>query len=388
MTTSGDHAAEPLGWSYHNPVQLHFGVDARAKAVKLAAAQNVLIVASPRGRTQFEADPILKSICDGAVAWVDDVQTNPDLEALSRLQTDPALQDVSCIIAFGGGSALDSAKAIAAMIACGPSGFSLAEIIARPAVLDTLPCPPIHCLPTTSGTGAEVTPFATVWDHQARKKLSLAHPALYPATAIVDPVLTLGLPPSVTLSTGLDALNQAFESVWNRNATPLTLQMAAVAIEKGLRALPRLMDSPDDLSARSDMAEASLLAGLCISQTRTALCHSISYPLTAHFGVPHGLACAFTMMAVADDIGHERPDLLEQLARPTGSGSGQDFVKQLKALLAYPDVRDSWQSLIASPQAVLRLMPEMVTPGRADNYVLAVDECYLKSVLERSLVQS
>lgn len=282
---------------------------------------------------------------------------------------------------------MDSAKAISAMMACRREGVGLREIISQPSILDRLSCPPVHCIPTTAGTGAEVTPFATVWDYEAQRKLSLLHPALYPATAIVDPELTMGLPEDVTLATGLDALNQAFESVWNRNASPYTLRLAGLAIEKGMRALAILGSDLRNADGRSGMAEASLLAGLCISQTRTAICHSISYPLTAHFQLPHGIACAFTMKAVVGLLVAERPDVFDQLAPLAGYENPASLILDLESILSLNSVRQQWEAVRSAPDAVKALVGEMSTPGRSDNFILPVDDSRILRILDASLRQ-
>src|SRR5690606_30104611 len=146
-----------------------------------------------------------------------------------------------------------------------------------------------------AGTGSEVTPFSTIWDGQGAKKYSVATPRLFPQKALLFPELTGTLPWDVTVCTGLDALSQCLESVWNRRATPLTSAIATDGIRKIFQALPELKQNLGHLPSRQLMMEASLFSGLCISQTRTAMAHAVSYPLTAHFGTPHGIACSFTL---------------------------------------------------------------------------------------------
>lgn len=388
METRSAAPPAPQLWTFHNPTQIYFGAGARSIAVQIAAQGPTLIVSTRRGRTQFEQDPVLGAIAAGSnILWADDVQANPGLADLDRMADLPDIDGVNAIIGFGGGSAMDSAKAMSAMLACRRESISLAEIIADPSILTGLQCPPIHAIPTTSGTGAEVTPFATIWDHEARKKLSLTHPALYPATAIVDPLLTLDLPEAVTMATALDALNQAFESVWNRNASPYTLRLAGLAIAQGMQAVTVLVSDLQNVEARSRMAEASLLAGLCISQTRTAICHSISYPLTAHFDLPHGIACAFTMKAVVADVRAERPDVLKQIATIAGYSGTAALVDHLDQILSLAAVRQQWQAAQSSPAAVKALANQMTTPGRSDNFILPVDEARLLRLLDSSLTQ-
>ncbi|MFN3825402.1 MAG: phosphonoacetaldehyde reductase [Pseudorhodobacter sp.] len=370
-------------WAFHNPVKVHFGAGCRKVLAGVLAGQKLLVVTTARGRVQFTADPHLGGIQAG-LTWVDSVSPNPGLAETQAEIDRLAGQSFDAVLAFGGGSAMDAAKALAAALTPGLDCRDLATLIAEPAAHLDRALLPVHAVTTTSGTGAEVTPFATIWDHRRRKKLSLASPRLFPVTAIIDPELTHGLPRAATLGTGLDAMNQAFESVWNRNRTPVTTLMAARAIGLALAAMPRLAADLEDHDARVMIAEASLLAGLCISQTRTALCHSMSYPLTAHFGIAHGLACAATMSAVAHAVLEAAPEGLAEVAALNGLADAAALVARLDAVLDGVGLRALVAADLPGLEAALALRPEMVTPGRSDNFILAVDGDVLAQVLARS----
>lgn len=375
------------GWGFHNPVRVHFGDGARAQLVPGIAAQRVLVVTTARGRRQMEADaPLADALARAAVVtWVDNVTPNPGLQETQTVIDGLAGQAFDLVVAFGGGSAMDAAKALAAALAPAAGSRDLAALIADPGRHMASVCLPIITLATTSGTGAEVTPFATIWDHARKKKLSLASPRLFPQIAIVDPQLTHGLPRDPTYSTGLDALNQAFESVWNRNRSPVSLAFAAKAIRAAMTALPRLAQDLSDAGARADMAEASLLAGMAISQTRTAICHSMSYPLTAHFDLAHGWACAATMGAVAHMAFEADPELFEALAPAAGQSSAAALLDNLDVLLDDLGVRQAVSRVIAAPEQAMALIPEMATPGRSDNFILDASPTRLSEIIARSL---
>lgn len=374
------------GWAFHNPARVQFGPGARAALAGLIAGRRVLAVTTARGRRQMTGDAVLAAALEGAraLAWVDDVTPNPGLAetqgAIDRLSG----QAFDLVLAFGGGSAMDAAKALAAALSPEAGSRDLAALIASPGQYLTRPCLPIVALATTSGTGAEVTPFATIWDHAAKKKLSLASPLLFPQVAITDPDLTHGLPRDPTLSTGLDALNQAFESLWNRNATPVTRGFAARAIGLGFAALPRLAADLDDHAARAMIAEASLLAGLSISQTRTAICHAMSYPLTAHYGLAHGWACAATMAAAARAVLTAEPGRLGIAADASGFAGPEALVTGIEALLADLGLAAVVASHIPDPNALHALIPDMYTPGRSDNFLLPVDAALLGRIIDAS----
>ena len=370
-------------WNFHNPVRLLFGRGVRAGLVEELSGFRGVVVTTARGRQQLENDPILCEVFISGTewAWVDNVQSNPDIEsldaAISRLQDHSS----EVILAFGGGSAIDSAKVLSVALARQRSNVRALLAESAPARDKAVP---VYAVPTTAGTGSEVTPFATVWDHVSRRKHSLAGPGVYPHSAIVDPALTDGLPEAVTLSTGLDAINQAAESIWNRNMSPLSELVAGRALEQGFKALPSLMQTPDDSALRDAMAETSLLAGMAISQTRTSLCHSISYPLTAHFGVPHGLACAFTMPAV---LRHNLPGddgRFMRLARVlTGKEEAghRELVELFDQIHHELKVAKRVREYIEGPTELLALRDEMFTPGRADNSLVSVDKTEIERIL-------
>ena len=150
-------------------------------------------------------------------------------------------------------------------------------------------------IPTTSGSGAEATPFAALWDHKNKKKISITSEKMIPSEIILDHSLLLSLPENMTIITGLDALSHACESIWNKNMTSQSFAFAIDALEILIKRLPEARNSLDNNEFRKDMQIASFKSGCAIAITKTALAHSMSYPITAHIGIPHGLACSFTL---------------------------------------------------------------------------------------------
>ena len=228
-----------------------------------------------------------------------DVAPTPSVEDVTALLQRLRQQefDPTIILAIGGGSVLDMAKAISAF-------WHLPEFVnaddirnaihtkaywQSPAFVDWI------AMPTTAGTGSEVTPWATIWDPQKARKLSIDSPGLFAKAAVILPKWTSSMPPALTLATGLDVLSHAMESFWANMRTPLSQALSLRAIETARVALPKAIAHPQSDDARQDMCVASLLAGLALSLTRTTACHSISYPLTMFHGVPHGIAAALTL---------------------------------------------------------------------------------------------
>ncbi len=165
------------------------------------------------------------------------------------------------------------------------------------------------------------------------KKYSLARETLYPETALVDPLPTLGLPRAVTVSTGLDALSHALESIWNVNANPVSSNLAEIAAREVLEALPLLADDLASEVLRTRLARASLFAGLAFSNTRTALAHALSYHLTLHHGVPHGIACSFSLPMVMRAVAGCDPACDASLKRIFGP----DLLRRRRAARSLPE---------------------------------------------------
>ena len=239
------------------------------------------------------------------VSIINNITPNPDFSTLTescRQFADWASDDM-VIVALGGGSVIDAAKVLAAS----NNGFGpVREYLETTQGGDKLSAYPIIAIPTTAGTGSEVTKWATVWDTESQKKYSLSLQALYPTHAIVDPELMLELPKALTTSTGLDALSHALESIWNRNSNPVSANHAVFAATEIMAALPKLVSDLQNIVLRSRVARASLFAGLAFSNTRTAIAHSVSYPITLKYKVPHGLACSFSLpMVLASVIGED-----------------------------------------------------------------------------------
>jgi len=368
-------------------VKLTVGRGCRQALVDQLFGHTLLIVTTQRGRRQFSSDALLGSLVgQNTILWVDNVQENPGLTDLQAEIKRLAGESFDAVIAFGGGSSMDAAKALNVSLAPGCRDYSLHELLAEPERHANAQPKPLYTVPTTSGTGSEVTPFATVWHHEIRKKLSLAGPGVWPTAAFVDAGLADSVPLAATISTGLDAINQAAESLWNRNANPITMDYAIRALQLGLAALPQLANGKGGTAARDQMAEASLLAGLAISHTRTALCHSISYPITAHFGVSHGLACAFTMPAVLrHNLRAEDGRFAHASLVLTGSSDLDGLVACFDQLHELMEVRERVTARIPNLDDLLSLEGEMFTPGRADNNLADVTSlsCILESAWAR-----
>jgi alcohol dehydrogenase len=366
-----------------NKTKIIFGNNTRSNLAKLIKKKNVLIVCSKRAKKEIIIDEKLNFIKNNKVFWIEDVQPNPTLDYLEKKNKLFKKRKFDYIVAIGGGSVIDSAKVLSLL-------FSFQRKKTIKTIIEDIDNLKINnrykiiALPTTSGTGSEVTPYATVWDKKNKKKLSVSHKSLLPTLAIVDPMLTYGLPKQLTINTGLDALNQAFESIWNKNANKLTVVYAYKSIKLSLSALAKINKNINDKKSRSELARASLYAGICISQTRTSICHSISYPLTAYFGIPHGLACAFTMCAVINYVNKKNINFFDKLANNLKLNSGKIPEIKIKKLFYNLKIKEKNKYYIKSKKKLFSLKRYMQTSGRSDNFIYPVNENFLDLILKKS----
>jgi alcohol dehydrogenase class IV len=195
------------------------------------------------------------------------------------------------VIGLGGGSAIDAAKAVAGMLTHGGAALDYLEVVGAGRALERAAAPMV-AIPTTAGTGSEVTRNAVLTYRPKRFKASMRSEHLMARIALVDPALTDSAPPDVTASTGLDALTQLIEPYVSKAAHPLTDGIALQGVRLAARALRRAWQDGGDQAARDDMALASLLGGICLANAGLGAVHGFAAPLGARYPVPHGCACA------------------------------------------------------------------------------------------------
>lgn len=195
------------------------------------------------------------------------------------------------VIGFGGGSAIDTGKAIAALLTNKGEPLDYLEVIGRGKKI-TQPAAPFIAIPTTAGTGAEVTRNAVLGSPEYRVKVSLRSPLLLPRLAVVDPELTYDLPPALTASTGLDALTQVLEPFVSPHSNPLTDAICREGLQWAARSLRRAYENGGDTAAREDMALASLFGGLALANAKLGAVHGFAGPFGGMFPAPHGATCA------------------------------------------------------------------------------------------------
>jgi alcohol dehydrogenase class IV len=238
------------------------------------------------------AEPLLASLAQAGVAATSLVVPGEPTLASARWGTDRA-RAAGCdlVIGLGGGSALDTAKAIAALLANGGDPLDYLEVIGKGRPL-TQPSLPMLAIPTTAGTGTEVTRNAVLGSPEHKVKVSLRGPGMLPRVALIDPELTLALPPAVTAATGLDALTQLIEPFVSSRANPLVDALCRDGIRRAATALPRVFQDGTDAAARTEMAVASLFGGLALANAGLGAVHGLAAPIGGMFAAPHGAVCA------------------------------------------------------------------------------------------------
>jgi alcohol dehydrogenase len=202
---------------------------------------------------------------------------------------------VDIIIGIGGGSAQDVAKVSSILVTnTGPiSSFFGIDLVPEPGLKLIL-------APTTAGTGSEVTPIAILSDHHEKLKKGIVSAHLFPRTAVLDPELTLGLPPHVTAATGMDALIHAVEAYTSKNANSMTDVLACQAIKLIFASIRTAFANGEDISARGKMLEGSLLAGMAFANAGVTAVHAFAYPIGAEFHIPHGVANSIMLLPVME----------------------------------------------------------------------------------------
>ena len=282
------------------------------------------------------------------------VDQEPTIETATAGVTLARCENCDLVIGLGGGSVLDTGKAIALLLTNGGEPLDYLEVIGQGKPV-TEPAAPCIAIPTTAGTGSEVTRNAVLESPQNRVKVSLRSPSMLPRLAIVDPELTYSMPPSLTAHTGLDALTQVLEPLVSNRANPMTDALCREGLARAAHSLRAVFHDGGNVAAREEMAIVSLFGGLALANAKLGAVHGIAGPLGGMFPVPHGAACAAllpSVMAVnVQALGRRRPDSealrrYDEIARLlTGSASataadGVAWIEQLVQELEVGPLRD------------------------------------------------
>jgi alcohol dehydrogenase class IV len=281
----------PLRFEFAMATRVVFGAGTLKEIGALARplGQIALVVT---GSTPRRAERLLGLLsAAGLSTSVFAVAGEPTVDDIVRGVAQARSAGCDLVIGFGGGSAIDAAKAIAAMLANEGELLDYLEVIGRGRALEQ-PSRPCIAIPTTAGTGAEVTRNAVLASPEHRVKVSLRSPLMLPRLALVDPELALRLPPAITAATGLDALTQLIEAFVCCRANPLTDALCREGLVRAARSLDVAWAEGENLAAREDMALAALFSGFALANAGLGAVHGLAGPLGGRFDAPHGAVCA------------------------------------------------------------------------------------------------
>ena len=244
------------------------------------------------GSGSVPLEPLLDVLEDSGVrGCVFRVGHEPDIPTIDRGLRQAKDENCEFVVGYGGGSSLDSAKAISALLTNRGELMDYLEVVGKGQKIAN-PAAPMIALPTTAGTGTEVTRNAVISSPEYHVKVSMRSPLMIPSVAIVDPELTLTMPPSVTASTGMDALTQVIEAYVSKRANPMTDIISAEGIQRGARSLLAAYQDGHNLTAREDMALTSLFGGLALANGGLGAVHGFAGPIGGMFQAAHGAICA------------------------------------------------------------------------------------------------
>lgn len=224
-----------------------------------------------------------------------DISSEPTVREVKNATNELKRSKADFILAIGGGSVIDAAKAVS-VVATNPK-FS--DIISLKGHKDNLNMPlPVFAVPTTAGSAAEVSKSFVIFDEFSKKDVICYNDKVLPAVSFIDPDLMLTMPDIVTLSSGLDALTHAIESLISKKSNMLSDTLSKEAVKLAVQNLPECYDNPDNLVARQNMAYAEYIAGLSYSNSGLGLCHSLAHAVASKYPIPHGVALAISLPAV------------------------------------------------------------------------------------------
>lgn len=317
-------------FSFHLPTNVVFGQpvhQALPEALTELRARRVLVVSDSGlvavGLTGRVASGLREQGWE--VSIFSEVQSNPTTFDAETGLTVAQTEEAEALVALGGGSVIDVAKAIG-LLATNGGSWADYQWHSKPV---SLPILPLIAVPTTAGTGSEVTRVAVIADAVTQFKKGVVSPHLCPRFAVVDPALTLSLPARLTAATGADVLVHALEAFIGRRANPISDTLALAALERAWRALPVATHDGQDWQARSEMALASTLAGIAFDASGLGIIHALAGPLATHHDLHHGLSIGLLLAhGLAFNLpylGAKRAPLLDALGIPASAADGKVF---------------------------------------------------------------
>jgi len=383
------------GFEFYAPGRIIFGLGSISRLAELAAGlgRRALVAHSPG----LDVDGLVKAPLSqvGVDSFILSVLGEPTLESVDLAVQYSRSHSCDCVISLGGGSAIDTGKAVSVLHVNPGQVLDYLEVVGSGKSIQ-LPGLPHIAVPTTSGTGAEATRNAVIGVPQKSVKVSLRSPYLFPSIALVDPQLTLSLLPRVTASTGLDALTQLMEAYISNKANPFSDAFCRAGLKCISRSLRQAFRHGEDLEARQDMSLAALMSGLALANARLGLVHGFAGVIGGMFNAPHGAICAALLPGVMEanvealrDAGSSQPalDRYLEISRlltgdpAVGEDDGTEWVRQLCKELSILPLSSFGISSSIFPEIVEKALRASSTQG---NPVVLPDDRLFR-ILEQAL---
>ncbi|MFF2449136.1 phosphonoacetaldehyde reductase [Neobacillus sp. NPDC058068] len=371
--------------SYYNPVKIKIDslevIENVLSAISYKPSKVLLLTRGGDFSTSQAGQTLEKYLAKFEVRQLEIQISNPDIEDLFRYVQLIKEFDYECIVGIGGGSVLDLAKSLAALKKMKVDSVSILRTLIKDKLYAENPNRvPWVAVPTTSGTGSEVTCWATIWDNANGVKLSIDTENLYAHTAIIDPALTATLPMSLTASTALDALCHATEAYWSKNSNEISRVYSLEAISRIVQNLEDVLTDPQEVSLRKELALGSLYAGLAFSNTRTTACHSMSYPLTLELGMVHGIAASITLAKVME-VNFASIFESDKLLKAFGVSSCQEIQERIEYFFKLSGFPSRLRDFHANEEIIEKIAGNAFTKGRMDNNPVDMTKEEVKQIL-------
>lgn len=365
-------------FTFNNTTAVHFGTGVLQtidSALEAYGYESYVVIAS-NSQVKNGITELLDSLLPGQIkAVVSNIEENPTVDNVDDIINAAAEHKVDALIAVGGGSTMDAAKAAAAAV--------VKNVDARTIIQDTniTEALPLIALPSTSGSASEVTPFSVISDKEKGLKTSINGKVLYPKIAFVDPELTYTCPPSVTAISGIDVICHALDSVGSVNNNPISDGLAVTALKLAFDNLETAYNEGTNAEARSNMALASTTAGIGFSQTATSGSHAMSYYLTSEFDIPHAEACAFSLDQWI--IHNAKIDSrLDEVSAQLGFENTEALSKELNSLKKRLGLRVTFEELGIDRKHIPEIARQTIAAGNYKNNLAQLSEDEIIGMLE------
>jgi len=357
-------------FSFVAPATVTFGPGAIAKLPELVSGlgTRAIVISDPGIAKAGILERIFALLNDAGITMepYTQVEPNPSIETVHAAHDLFRRTRSAFVLGVGGGSAMDVAKVVAVLAAHGGTVLDYEGI-------GKVPGPGVPCvaIPTTAGTGSEVTVFSVITDRNRKFKMTVGSPHIVPQVALCDPALTLSMPQPLTAATGMDALTHAIECYVNTVHNPIAKTLALEAMHLIGRSLRTAYASGGDLHARSRMLLASTMAAMAFTRTRLGNVHAMSHPLGAHFDIPHGIAnavllpyvMAWNMIACTDTYPHIAEALGERVAGLAPRAAAEAAVEAVRRLSRDVQIPERLRDLGVTREAIPRLTEDAMKSG-------------------------